>query len=55
MAWIAVNPPFVKFKKEVFTKAAKVASFIYQIGGYEDLILQSDPKFYENAKFEKVA
>lgn len=31
------KPPFAEFKKETFTKAAKVSQFIYQIGEFEGL------------------
>jgi peptide deformylase len=34
MSWSPQKPPFVAFKKEVFTKAAAVSDFIYQIGEY---------------------
>lgn len=37
MAWKPPKPPFTKFKKDVFTKAAKVSAFIYQIGEYDNL------------------
>lgn len=37
MSWKPQRPPFTEFKKEVFTKAAKVSEFIYQIGEYNNL------------------
>lgn len=63
--WKPILPPLRKFKIKVFEGAAKTGQFIYQIGESDDLrkpskgnpkefILESDPNFYKNAKFEKV-
>ena len=41
MAWKPVKPQFAKYKSTVFTKAARVSSFIFQIGEYEALRLPS--------------
>lgn len=37
MSWKPARPPFVQYKKKVFANAAKVATFIYQIGEYPAL------------------
>jgi peptide deformylase len=37
MSWEPKKPPFTVFKKAVFTKAATVSEFIYQIGEYPHL------------------
>lgn len=36
-SWQPTPPPFAKFKQDIFSKAAIVADFIYQIGEYEKL------------------
>lgn len=37
MLWKPTKPPFVNFKKKVFSHASKVAPFIYQLGEYSQL------------------
>lgn len=37
MSWEPPKPPFIDFKKEVFTKVAQVSEFIFQIGEYDKL------------------
>ena len=37
MAWERQKPPFIDFKKKVFSQAAEVSEFIYQIGEYPEL------------------
>jgi peptide deformylase len=41
MTWKPQKPPFRAFKQSVFSKAAQVSEFIYQIGEYDALRLPS--------------
>lgn len=46
-SWKPVLPPFRKHKRDVFNKQAKVGNFIYQIGEYNKLRIES-PKIPVN-------
>ena len=52
MSWKPQEPPFTKFKKDVFSKASAVSEFIYQIGKYEQLRESSKEVPLEDIKSE---